>query len=105
MADILPCRDPTRQAWSAPGRHTTATQGTTAWAAVTPCHRVKRSIANRLMIEVEDFVEQIPRAIPTHRPNWWRRNWKWFVPAGCFTVVLMFVVFVGSILVIVFSAM
>ena len=37
--------------------------------------------------------------------NWWKRNWKWFVPLGCFTVVLMFVIFVGSILVIVFSAM
>ncbi|HEY4272390.1 MAG TPA: cytochrome c oxidase assembly factor Coa1 family protein [Candidatus Udaeobacter sp.] len=37
--------------------------------------------------------------------NWWKRNWKWFVPLGCFTVALMFVIFVGSILVIVFSAM
>jgi Cytochrome oxidase complex assembly protein 1 len=57
------------------------------------------------MFEVEDFVEQTPPAIPTHRPNWWRRNWEWFVPAGCFTVALLFLGFVGSILVIVFSAM
>ena len=42
-------------------------------------------------------------AIP--KPNWWKRNWKWFVPVGCFTVVVLFMVFVGSILVIVFSAM
>jgi hypothetical protein len=42
-------------------------------------------------------------AIP--KPNWWNRNWKWFVPVGCFTLVLFFAVFVGSILVIVFSAM
>jgi hypothetical protein len=41
----------------------------------------------------------------TPRPNWWKRNWKWFVPMGCFTVALMFLVFIGSILVIVFSAM
>src|SRR5215831_6819370 len=41
----------------------------------------------------------------TAKPNWWKRNWKWFVPLGCFTVALLFVVFVGSILVIVFSAM
>ena len=41
----------------------------------------------------------------TPRPNWWKRNWKWFVPTGCFTLMLMFLVFVGSILVIVFSAM
>jgi Cytochrome oxidase complex assembly protein 1 len=42
-------------------------------------------------------------ATPT--PNWWKRNWKWFVPLGCFTVMLLFVIFVGSILVIVFGAM
>src|SRR6266436_4489108 len=41
----------------------------------------------------------------TARPNWWKRNWKWFVPLGCFTVALLFLTFVGSILVIVFSAM
>ncbi|HKS03928.1 MAG TPA: cytochrome c oxidase assembly factor Coa1 family protein [Chthoniobacterales bacterium] len=39
------------------------------------------------------------------KPNWWQRNWKWFVPLGCFTVAMLFLVFVGSILVIVFSAM
>jgi Cytochrome oxidase complex assembly protein 1 len=41
----------------------------------------------------------------TARTNWWKRNWKWFVPLGCFTMALLFLVFVGSILVIVFSAM
>src|SRR6266566_3976091 len=41
----------------------------------------------------------------TTKPNWWKRNWKWFVPLGCFTVALLFLAFVGSILVIVFSAM
>ena len=41
----------------------------------------------------------------TPKPNWWKRNWKWFVPLGCFTVALLFLAFVGSILVIVFSAM
>jgi hypothetical protein len=41
----------------------------------------------------------------TPAPNWWKRNWKWFVPLGCFTMVLVFVIFIGSILVIVFSAM
>jgi Cytochrome oxidase complex assembly protein 1 len=44
-----------------------------------------------------------PPATPT--PNWWTRNWKWFVPAGCLTVALLSVVFVGSILLVVFSAM
>src|SRR5436309_15792968 len=41
----------------------------------------------------------------TTKPNSWKRNWKWFVPLGCFTVALLFLAFVGSILVIVFSAM
>ena len=41
----------------------------------------------------------------TSRPNWWKRNWKWFVPVGCFALMLLFLAFVGSILVIVFSAM
>jgi Cytochrome oxidase complex assembly protein 1 len=38
-------------------------------------------------------------------PHWWKRNWKWLVPTGCFTVALLFVIFVGSTVVIVFSAM
>jgi hypothetical protein len=47
-----------------------------------------------------------PLAQPaTPRPNWRKRNWKWFVPMGCFTVALLFLAFIGSILVIVFSAM
>lgn len=50
-------------------------------------------------------MDQPPTQPATPIPNWWKRNWKWFVPAGCFTVVLLLVVFVGSILVIVFSAM
>jgi hypothetical protein len=41
----------------------------------------------------------------TSGPNWWKRNWKWFVPVGCFTVAALFAVFVGSILFIVFTAM
>jgi len=41
----------------------------------------------------------------TARANWWNRNWKWFAPLGCFTVALLFLAFIGSTLVIVFSAM
>jgi Cytochrome oxidase complex assembly protein 1 len=50
-------------------------------------------------------VDQPPTQPATPKPNWWKRNWKWFVPLGCFTVVLLFLAFVGSILVIIFSAM
>jgi Cytochrome oxidase complex assembly protein 1 len=50
-------------------------------------------------------VDQPVTQSATPRPNWWKRNWKWFVPLGCFSVALLFLAFVGSILVIVFSAM
>jgi len=50
-------------------------------------------------------VDQLLTQAATPKPNWWTRNWKWFVPLGCFTVALLFLAFVGSILVIVFSAM
>jgi hypothetical protein len=50
-------------------------------------------------------VEQNPVIPLTPRPNWWKRNWKWFVPAGCLSIAVLFVVFVGSVALIVFSAM
>ncbi len=32
------------------------------------------------------------------QPNWWKKNWKWVVPVGgCFTLVLVLVIFIGSI--------
>jgi len=50
-------------------------------------------------------VDQVPPPVsPTPRPNWWKRNWKWFVPLGCFSIAVLFVVFVGSVTLIVFSA-
>jgi Cytochrome oxidase complex assembly protein 1 len=51
-------------------------------------------------------VEQNPPPVPlTPRPNWWKRNWQWFVPLGCLSIVALFIVFVGSVALIVFSAM
>ena len=50
-------------------------------------------------------MEQNPPPISsTAKPNWWKRNWKWFVPLGCFSIAALFVVFVGSVVLIVFSA-
>jgi Cytochrome oxidase complex assembly protein 1 len=49
-------------------------------------------------------MDQLPPQAATPKPNWWKRNWKWFVPLGCFTVVLLLFVFAGSIVVIAFSA-
>jgi len=46
-----------------------------------------------------------PPIVPPDRANWWTRNWKWFVPTGCLTIVLFFATFVGLIVVVVFSAM
>jgi hypothetical protein len=51
-------------------------------------------------------VQQNPPPLSAQaRPNWWKRNWVWFVPIGCFSMLALFVAFVGSIALIVFSAM
>jgi len=50
-------------------------------------------------------MEPAPSLPSTPTPNWWKRNWKWFVPVGCFSMIVLFVVFVGSTALIVFSAM
>ena len=31
------------------------------------------------------------------RKSWWERNWKWFVPTGCVSILLIFVMFIASI--------
>ena len=41
----------------------------------------------------------------TARPNWWKRNWKWFVPTGCFTFIVLAVLFVVCIMFFVFSVL
>lgn len=50
-------------------------------------------------------MEQNPAVPLTPRPNWWSRNWKWFVPLGCLSTLVLFFAFIGSIALIVFSAM
>ena len=35
-------------------------------------------------------------AVPA-QPNWWSRNWKWFVPTGCLTLILLFCLFIALI--------
>jgi len=67
--------------------------------------RLNRRIANNFVTGVEEADGPIIDAACHTKPNWWKRNWKWFVPLGCFTVALLFLAFVGSIVVIVFSAM
>ncbi|MFC0781243.1 cytochrome c oxidase assembly factor Coa1 family protein [Flavobacterium sp. HJSW_4] len=31
------------------------------------------------------------------RKSWWNRNWKWFVPSGCLTLLVLFGLFIGGI--------
>jgi hypothetical protein len=50
-------------------------------------------------------VEQIQAVPVTPRSNWWMRNWKWFVPTGCLSLLVLFVAFVASIALILFGAM
>lgn len=45
-----------------------------------------------------------PQISSTAKPNWWKQNWKWFVPLGCFSIAVLFLIFIGSVALIVFSA-
>jgi len=38
-------------------------------------------------------------------PNWWSRNWKWFVPTGCLTLILLFGLFTGLVITVAMGAM
>ncbi|MEY2438703.1 MAG: hypothetical protein QOI34_88 [Verrucomicrobiota bacterium] len=38
------------------------------------------------------------------RGNWWTRNWKWFVPAGCLTFIALGIACILGIVLIVFGA-
>ena len=47
----------------------------------------------------------IPSSIPPPiRRGWWARNWMWFVPTGCLTIVVLFAAFIGVIMMTVFGA-
>lgn len=46
-----------------------------------------------------------PSATPQPRKGWWSRNWKWFVPTGCLTIIALGVVFVVCIVFFVFGVL
>ena len=46
-----------------------------------------------------------PAAFPAPRKNWWDRNWKWFVPTGCLTLILLGCLFIGLIFTVVMGSM
>src|SRR5438477_12899894 len=54
-------------------------------------------------------MDQTPPPLPSQPSNsWWKRNWKWFVPigclTGCLTIIVLAVIFAGTIALIVFGA-
>ncbi len=46
-----------------------------------------------------------PQSQPLPQPGWWSRNWKWFVPVGCLSFIVLIVGFVLCIVVFVFGVM
>src|SRR5882762_1525269 len=46
-----------------------------------------------------------PFAPQPPRGGWWSRNWKWFVPTGCFTFIVLVVIFVVCMVLFVFSVL
>ncbi len=40
-----------------------------------------------------------------HNKNWWGRNWKWFVPLGCFGSLVLFTGFIALIVCLVCGMM
>jgi len=42
---------------------------------------------------------------PPAKLNWWSRNWKWFVPVGCFSICLLFAGFIALIMTFAFGVM
>jgi hypothetical protein len=43
--------------------------------------------------------------IPSENRNWWSRNWKWFVPTGCLSLLLLVGGCIGSIIMVATTAM
>ncbi len=39
------------------------------------------------------------------QPSWWGKNWKWFVPVGCLSMVLLVAAFIALIFTFVFGMM
>ena len=46
-----------------------------------------------------------PYLPPPRPPNWFQRNWPWFVPTGCVGLLVVLAAFVGGIMLIVVTAM
>lgn len=38
-----------------------------------------------------------PNELIVDKRNWWGRNWKWFVPTGCLSLIVLFALFLVGI--------
>jgi len=47
----------------------------------------------------------IPMQPAAPRKGWFGRNWKWFVPTGCMTIIVLIAAFVGGIFALVVGSM
>ena len=50
-----------------------------------------------------DYTQPPPQPGVPQR-GWWSRNWKWVVPVGCLSIIVLCVAFVGIIVAAVFGA-
>jgi hypothetical protein len=41
---------------------------------------------------------------PPEQKGWFGRNWKWFIPTGCLSIVLIVVAGIGTVVYVAFSA-
>ena len=47
-----------------------------------------------------------PAATPDNKPkNWWQRNWKWALPSGCLTIIVLFAACITGFVFLMFSVM
>ena len=42
---------------------------------------------------------------PAPKRDWWSRNWKWFIPTGCLTLIVLICAFAVTIALMVFTAL
>ena len=42
--------------------------------------------------------------MPKEQGNWWDRNWKWLVPTGCLTIIVIPLLLIGGIVGFAFKA-
>lgn len=47
----------------------------------------------------------IPAHVSAPQRNWWSKNWKWFVPTGCATLIGLFAAFLLCVVTLVFGVM